>query len=81
MFEKVIKEIEKYDSIIIHRHKNPDGDAVGSQVGLKNIIKDKRVCWVDLLVQKDNISYDRFNSQGVTISELKMYSHYYLKNI
>jgi phosphoesterase RecJ-like protein len=40
MFEKVIKEIEKYDSIIIHRHKNPDGDALGSQVGLKHIIKE-----------------------------------------
>ena len=31
--------IKKYDKIIIHRHKKPDGDAIGSQVGLKHIIK------------------------------------------
>lgn len=40
MFKKVIEAIEKYDRIIIHRHSNPDGDAIGSQVGLKNILKD-----------------------------------------
>lgn len=40
MFKKVIEAIEKYDRIIIHRHTNPDGDAIGSQVGLKNILKE-----------------------------------------
>ena len=40
MFNKTIALIEKYDRIIIHRHKNPDGDAVGSQLGLYHIIKD-----------------------------------------
>lgn len=40
MFENIIKLIEKYDRIIIHRHKNPDGDALGSQIGLYHIIKD-----------------------------------------
>ena len=39
MFNKIIEAIEKYDRIIIHRHSNPDGDAIGSQVGLKNILK------------------------------------------
>ena len=38
MFEEVLKEIEAYDKIIIHRHTNPDGDALGSQIGLKEII-------------------------------------------
>ncbi len=38
MFEKIIELIKKYDKIIIHRHKNPDGDAIGSQVGLKHLI-------------------------------------------
>lgn len=38
MFEKVLEEIKKYDRIIIHRHSNPDGDAYGSQIGLKNIL-------------------------------------------
>lgn len=40
MFENILDLIEKYPKIIIHRHKNPDGDALGAQIGLKNIIKD-----------------------------------------
>jgi len=40
MFEQILKAIEKYDTVIIHRHKNPDGDAIGSQVGLKCMIKN-----------------------------------------
>ena len=40
MFKKILALIEKYDRIIIHRHKNPDGDALGSQLGLLHIIKD-----------------------------------------
>ena len=39
MYNKIKELIEKYDRIIIHRHSNPDGDAIGSQVGLKHIIK------------------------------------------
>ncbi|MBO7196120.1 MAG: bifunctional oligoribonuclease/PAP phosphatase NrnA [Clostridia bacterium] len=40
MFKKIAALIEKYEKIIIHRHKNPDGDALGSQMGLYHIIKD-----------------------------------------
>lgn len=40
MFEKVLELVKAYDKIIIHRHTNPDGDALGSQVGLKHIIKE-----------------------------------------
>ncbi len=40
MFSKILALLEKYDRIIIHRHKNPDGDALGSQIGLYYIIKD-----------------------------------------
>jgi phosphoesterase RecJ-like protein len=40
MFNKIIEAIEKYDRIIIHRHSNPDGDALGSQIGLKHILKE-----------------------------------------
>ena len=39
MFTKALKLIEKYDLIIIHRHSNPDGDALGSQIGLREIIR------------------------------------------
>ena len=40
MFEQVINEIERYDRIVIHRHQNPDGDALGSQIGLKHILRE-----------------------------------------
>lgn len=40
MFNSVLEAIKTHDTIIIHRHKKPDGDAIGSQVGLKNIILD-----------------------------------------
>ena len=40
MFEKIIALIEKYDKIIIHRHQKPDGDALGSQLGLLGILRD-----------------------------------------
>ena len=38
MFEKIISEIEAAKRIIIHRHSNPDGDALGSQTGLKLLL-------------------------------------------
>ena len=38
MFEPIMKEIEQFDRIIIHRHNHPDGDALGSQIGLKHIL-------------------------------------------
>ena len=38
MFEKIIHEIENASRIIIHRHSSPDGDAIGSQIGLKYLL-------------------------------------------
>ena len=40
MFELIFNEIRAHSRIIIHRHSNPDGDALGSQIGLKHIIKE-----------------------------------------
>ncbi len=40
MFEHILAQIQKADTILIHRHKNPDGDALGSQLGLKYILQD-----------------------------------------
>ena len=40
MFEKILDLIQKYDTIILHRHFRPDGDALGSQIGLKHILKE-----------------------------------------
>jgi len=39
MFTDILNEIKKYDRIIIHRHSKPDGDALGSQIGLRHILK------------------------------------------
>ena len=40
MFQSILQTIKNYDTVIIHRHKTPDGDALGSQIGLKNLLKD-----------------------------------------
>jgi len=40
MYEKALNLIKNYDTIVIHRHNNPDGDAIGSQVGMQQIIKE-----------------------------------------
>lgn len=38
--QEIYELIESSNYIIIHRHVNPDGDALGSQWGLKQIIED-----------------------------------------
>lgn len=38
MFDPIFQAIARFDTIIIHRHSRPDGDALGSQVGLKHLI-------------------------------------------
>jgi phosphoesterase RecJ-like protein len=47
MKRQIIDTIEKYETIIIHRHIRPDPDAYGSQIGLKELIvenyPDKKV--------------------------------------
>lgn len=40
MFTQIAEAIKKYDTIIIHRHTNPDGDALGSQIGLKAVLQE-----------------------------------------
>lgn len=63
MFEAVAQAIRDHDTIIIHRHNRPDGDALGSQVGLKHLILDnfpgKQVWAVG-----DESNYLDFLSQG-----------------
>ncbi len=40
MYNKILKQIREAKTIIIHRHARPDGDALGSQIGLKEAIKN-----------------------------------------
>jgi len=39
--EDILNIIEKYSTIVISRHRNPDPDCIGSQITLRNIIKKK----------------------------------------
>ena len=47
MYKELFNKISEYETIIIHRHVRPDGDAIGSQIGLKEAIianfKNKKV--------------------------------------
>lgn len=40
MLKKIYNLIKKYDNIVIARHVGPDPDALGSSIGLKEIIKN-----------------------------------------
>ena len=40
MFEQVLEAVRAYDTIIIHRHFRPDGDAMGSQIGMKALLRE-----------------------------------------
>lgn len=50
MFHEILQTIKSYDRIILHRHGRPDGDAIGSQTGMKHILlenfPDKQVYMV-----------------------------------
>ena len=52
---EILEKIKTYQTIILHRHMNPDPDAIGSQVGLKEIIQtnfpDKKVLATGLMNQ------------------------------
>ena len=69
--EHILNKIKEYNRIIIHGHKRPDGDCLGSQFGLKDIIKtsfpNKEVYvvgesseFVDFIGQVDTVSDEMF---------------------
>ena len=47
MFLEILNKIKEYDTIILHRHVRPDGDCIGSMMGLYYLItnnfKEKKV--------------------------------------
>lgn len=47
MFLKILNKIKEYDTIILHRHVRPDGDCIGTMMGLYYLItnnfKEKKV--------------------------------------
>ncbi|MFW5894693.1 MAG: DHH family phosphoesterase [Bacillota bacterium] len=72
MYTSILKTIEAYDTIVIHRHIQPDLDAYGAQFGLREIILEnfdgKQVFVVgddsdlDFLGSMDSISDDVYEN-------------------
>lgn len=80
IWKDIIKTIKHYDTIIIHRHVLPDGDAIGSQLALKRLINlnwpDKKVYAVGTMVEylqflgtMDIITDDKYNNALVIVSD------------
>ncbi len=67
--EQFLNKVEGYHDIMIHRHRSPDIDAIGSQMALKEMLKlnypDKNICAVG------EVGYDQFDYIGEldTVSE------------
>lgn len=57
--KQILEKIEAYDTVIISRHTRPDGDAVGSTLGLSGIIK---ASYPEKRVFLDNEDYSEFMS-------------------
>ena len=80
MFSKIYNKIKEYDTIIIHRHFRPDGDALGSQIGLKEailatfpnkcvkVVGDmiERYSWIGIM---DEIEDDLYNNALVIVCD------------
>ncbi|MET3697283.1 phosphoesterase RecJ-like protein [Bacillus oleivorans] len=80
MIDKILDAIEKYETIVIHRHVRPDPDAYGSQGGLAEILKasypDKKVYTVGddeptlhFLRQMDIINDDIYKNSLVIVCD------------
>ena len=39
MINQILEKIKEYNRIIIHHHIRPDGDCIGSQMGMKHLLK------------------------------------------
>ena len=78
MFRRIYNEMLKAGTIIIHRHTKPDGDALGSQIGLKEALissfKNKKVFAVgdtsdkySWIGEMDNISDEEYKDALVIV--------------
>lgn len=64
MYQQILNKIKEYNRIIIHRHNKPDGDAMGSQIGLKHILKEN-FPEKEIFVVGDASSYLNFMEDAV----------------
>ena len=81
MVDLLFKKIEEYNTIIIHRHNRPDGDALGTQFGLSHTLKHRypekniyvvgdETARLKFLGEMDNISDDVYNDALVIIVDV-----------
>lgn len=80
LLKEIIVEIEKTTSIVILRHRKPDPDALGSQLGLKELIKstypEKEVYAIGdmpdnlkYIGEMDEISLETFHQSLVIVTD------------
>lgn len=79
-FQEILNHIKAHDTIIIHRHMKPDPDALGSQVGLKEILKhhfpekiikavgydEPTLAW---LATMDHVTDEEFNNALIIVTD------------
>lgn len=57
---KIVDKIEEYNKIIIVRHKRPDGDCLGSSLGLRAILRNSYPEKIIKSYGLDNVEYLKF---------------------
>lgn len=76
----ILAKIKAYDDIVIHRHKNPDPDALGSQLGLREILRtnfpEKTIAAVGFdepslafMASMDQVADDTFKGKLVIVTD------------
>ncbi len=75
---QIFEQIKKYQKIIIHRHQRPDPDAIGSQIGLADILRasfpykeisavGKQIKGFNWIGTMDEVDNDAFNDALVIV--------------
>lgn len=78
--KEILTKIKAYQTILIHRHQRPDPDAIGSQVGLAEILRasfpDKMIYQVggpveglEFLAEMDKVSDETYQNALVIVTD------------
>ncbi|EOL45847.1 DHH family phosphoesterase [Enterococcus caccae] len=80
VIKEILTKIKAYQTVIIHRHQRPDPDAIGSQVGLAEIVRasfpDKMIYQaggpvegLEFLAEMDEISDEMYQGALVIVTD------------